>query len=73
MAMTDEQAHEIIRDTLKTKQAEIASLTVRIEDLAKEQEDDPNDLTKAMINRLISRHGNAVRQAEAFAIALSKF
>lgn len=73
MVMSDQTAHEIIRDTLKAKQAEVASLTVRIDELSKEQIDDPNELTKAMLNRLISRHGHAIRQAEALAIALSKF
>lgn len=73
MAMSDQTAHEIIRDTLKVKQIEIASLDLRIEELKQEQENDPHELTKVMIDRLIKRSAFATLQAEALAIALSKF
>jgi hypothetical protein len=73
MAMTDKQAHETIRELLRLKQNESESLAVRIEELKVEFAADPHETTDAMIVRLISRQANAVKFAEALAIAVSKF
>lgn len=71
--MEDVEAHKIIRDMLDTKVEASAQANKRLQQERKEFEEDPDPLTEVIIKRTEEKIARYDREAEALAIAASKF
>jgi hypothetical protein len=73
MAMTDNEAHKIIRDMLDKEVRNAHTLGERLQQETAEYQREPAEDTAAIIQRIERQHKESVRKAEALAIAVSKF
>jgi len=71
--MDDQSAHETVRAMRDTAISETVNLTQRIKELKKENATDPHETTEAHIRNLEQRLIRRTAEAEALAIAVTKF
>ena len=71
--MNNSEAHNIVRVLRDKAVAECESLSKRIAELKEEMKSDPWEGTESQIQRLEARYESRVKDAEALAIAVSKF
>lgn len=73
MAMTDQEAHKIIRDMLDKEVSNANTLGLRLQAETEEYKREPAEDTAAIIQRIERQYKEAVTRAEALAITVSKF
>lgn len=71
--MTDQTAHEVIVQMMKTAESDVASLKRRIKELKDRYAEVANEDTAGQIVKVEARHEKRVQEAAALAIAAAKF